>query len=204
MYSRPNLPDSLKRKQCLKIISRVLPCLFLLIVDFYIIKYWGGLFKSKYDIGNIIFKIALVIFPFIITGVPLKLFDSFWSGELSEISVEEKIGTESIGGRPWPYTKNDLILTIIMENGKKIKYKEISLAIKDPHLFVPNTGDISNYSSKYHKGDMLHKYYGFSHPFSENSDEKICIVCGNVNKSTLSACSFCQSALLSCTNDRQS
>lgn len=199
MIVRPRLPNSLKKKQRLKILSRLLPCLVLLLFNIIVLIYFGELLKSKYEIGNIIIRIALVIAPFLICGVPFKLIDSFWSGTVSEISVEEKTATETIGGRPWPYLRHELVLTVTGDNGKKIKYKEISLGEKDPRLFVQDTGNISNVKSKYHKGEALHKYYGFSHPFAENRDGKICISCGNVNNAELRVCSFCQSELLSVT-----
>ena len=195
--SRPGLPDSLKRKQRIKVLSRVLPCLVLLIIDLILIKFLGSVLQSKYEIGKITIRIVLVIAPFVICGVPFKLIDSFWSGTVSEISVEERIGTESIGGKAWPYLRNDLVLTIIKDNGKKIKYKEFSAGTGDPRLFLPNIGEISNCKSKYRKGETLHKYYGFPHPFSETAEEKICISCGTVNNSKSHVCSFCQCELLS-------
>ena len=197
--SRPRLPDSLKRKQRKKVLSRALPCLALLVFSIIVLIFFGEQLRSKYEIGNIIIRIVLVIAPFLICGVPFKLIDTFWSGTVSEISVEEKTATESIGGRPWPYMRQDLVLTITGDNGKKFKYKELSLANKDPRLFIQNGGEISDCKSKYRKGEALHKYYGFPHPFSETADEKICIICGTVNSSELRVCSFCKSELLSAT-----
>ena len=121
MIVRPRLPNSLKKKQRLKILSRLLPCLVLLLFNIIVLIYFGELLKSKYEIGNIIIRIALVIVPFLICGVPFKLIDSFWSGTVSEISVEEKTATETIGGRPWPYLRHELVLTVTGDNGKKIK-----------------------------------------------------------------------------------
>ena len=73
--SRPGLPDSLKRKQRIKVLSRVLPCLVLLIIDLILIKYLGSVLQSKYEIGKITIRIVLVIAPFVICGVPFKLID---------------------------------------------------------------------------------------------------------------------------------
>lgn len=202
---RPSLPRSLQIKRNRNILSRVIPCVILLAICVVIITIWGEkLFHIPNDDYVAIqksFYILFLLLPFVITGVPMKLIDTSWSGTISEIKIEESVGTYSRSlGKPGLYTKHDLVLTIVKDDGKKIEYTALSLGQKNkPWQNPPVVGRIEYQAEKYHIGERVHKYYGFKYLYISpyhNNEGKVCIVCGTPNNDQDTVCGLCHSELI--------
>ncbi len=200
----PILPQSLKNKQIKHILMRVIPCAILLGIFATILILWGKTLlplREEYMVLRIVLYTVFMCIPLAITGVPFKLIDSAWSGTIAAIDVEESIGVyTSGGGKIWPYPKNSLVLTVNKDNGKTIKYIDISLGIKNsPWNHVPNVGKIEHQTAKYCIGDRVCKVYGFKYLYvfpKENSETNQCIVCGSVNKTQDANCWYCKFDLI--------
>ena len=200
-FSRPALPKSLRKKQIKRVLFRVIPCILLLGIMIVVIVVWGSeLFHMPgkgYEAVQKVIYLFLLLLPFLITGVPLKLIDTSWDGTIMDVKIEESVGTYTVGGRPWPYSRQDLILKITKDNEKTVEYTVLSLGIKDkPWNNVPIVGKIEYHAEKYHVGERVHKYYGFKHLYRRSNDGKICIVCGAMNQDEETVCGLCHSELI--------
>lgn len=199
---RPSLPKSLRIKRNRAILSRVIPCFILLGLCIVIITIWGKtLFhvpSDQYVALQKSFYILFCFLPFAITGVPMKLIDTSWDGVVSEVKIEESIGTYSRSlGSPGIYTRHDLVLTIVKDDGKEIKYTPLSLGQRNvPWHQPPVVGKIEYQAEKFHIGDRVHKFYGFKYLYSHNNDGKVCIVCGATNINEDTRCGCCHSELV--------
>ena len=205
--SRSALPLSLKKRRTYQIIMRSIACALLLAIFVFVIIMWGNrIFPTtqKHHLGyaglKIMFYIVFLLIPFIITGIPFKLIDKSWSGTVTDIKIVENLGTTSCPAHVHPYPKQDLILTITKDNGKRIKYTQLSLVDKNLHG-QKNTpiGNAFYHEHKYKVGDIVHKYYGFKHLYFvslTNQNHKNCIRCGSQNKMQDTTCWYCNSELI--------
>ena len=199
------LPASLKRRRNQRIIIRIVSCILLLAFVLVVMFLWGRQIfpipdDTIGDIFRIILYVLLSLLPFVITGVPKKLIDRSFSGTVTAVEIKETTGTYTVGGRPWPYTKEDMILTIKKDDGKSIKFNVLSLGVKENHWrFVSVLGKIEHHTTEYNVGDRVHKYYGYKHLYVEpakTQDSKQCIVCGVKNPLQSTVCWDCHSELL--------
>ena len=208
MYNRPDLPLSLKRKRMRNILLRIVLCLFLLFVVIFVIVMWGNkLFpltlqsKAGYKGLQGLFYVILLILPFIISGVPIKLIDKSWSGMITSVKVLENLGTTPNPRNVIIFPKQDLILTIKTDAGKEIEFTVLSLAnAVKPTLEVSNVGKIYYHTHEFCVGERVHKYYGYKHLFvsyEKYHQVKYCISCGSKNTLNEIACWHCGCELLS-------
>ncbi len=211
MYNKqPMLPISLQRKRAKRILARVVPCVLLLLLSVTVIFVFGEVvfpYDERYDGSSldgvkIMLSIFLLLAPFVITGVPLKLIDSAWSGTVTNIDIITVTGVYTTGGgEPWPYTKNDMVLTIKKDNGKMTKYTVMSLGTR-PYSSANDTlatGKMEHHEAKFQVGDRVHKYYGYKHIYATHQDErecKYCISCGTANKLERHNCWSCNADLI--------
>lgn len=197
------LSQELKQKRYKEIFKRVTLCVFLLSSVIFVLAFFGDAifpFDNVQHSLKVTFYGIFVILPFIVTGIPIKLIDTAWVGTVIAIDVKETTGTYTIGGKPWPYKKNDLILTIEKTNGKIIQYNALSFGVKerawqDPYV----VGKMENHTDVFSIGDKVCKYYYYKYLYvipTVKHTRKHCINCGHINDEQRSDCLSCGFPLL--------
>lgn len=210
--NRPQLPKSLLKKRKMNIIIRVTSCCIIFALFLFAIIMWGERIfpmpqysPKSFVAVQIGCYVLFMTLPFLITGVPMKLIDSSWSGTVSNVDVEDSIGTfYRAPGRPSTYDRQDLILTIKKDNGKVITRSALSVGERyklnvSDRPPIPTVGKITDHLNDYKIGDRVHKYYGFKYLYvvpSEEEDKKRCIVCGLNNDKHRDKCLNCYCDLL--------
>lgn len=204
IYAGPRLPKSLRKKRIRKIITRISLCILLLAGGLFLIIAYGDMILSirdkEYAGIRILFYLIILVLPFIITGVPMKLIDTSFSGTVIATEVRERTDTVRVGVRYFPYKRQDMILTIKKDDGKEIRYTALSLGSRDSSswtLRIPAVGKMEYHTQEYNVGDRIYKYYGFKHIFVQMANEgRTCIVCGSKNDSKDNVCWCCDSELI--------
>ena len=213
--NRPQLPKSLLKKRKMNIIIRVTSCCILFALFLFAIIMWGERIfpmprysPKSFLAVQISCYILFMTLPFLITGVPMKLFDSSWSGIVSNVEVKQSVGTYwRTLGRFNVYDKQALILTIKKDDGKSAKHTATSvgealkntMGILSAKTDLPNQGKITDHINDFKAGDRVHKYYGFKYLYiapSAEGDQKRCIVCGHNNDNQRAKCLNCYCDLL--------
>ena len=196
----------------MNIIIRVTSCCILFALFLFAIIMWGERIfpmpqytPKSFVAVQIGCYVIFMTLPFLITGVPVKLIDSSWSGVVSNVDVEDSIGTfYRAFGRPGTYDRQDLILTIKKDNGKVITRSAVSvgerykLKVSDRPP-IPTPGKITDHLNDYKIGDRVYKYYGFKYLYvvpSDEDDKKRCIVCGLNNDKHRDKCLNCYCDLI--------
>ena len=212
---RPDIPKSLQKRCRRNIIIRVTSCCILFALFLFAVIMWGERifpmprFSPKsFAAVQISCYILFMTLPFLITGVPMKLIDSSWSGVISNVEVKQSIGTYwRTLGRFNVYDKQELNLTIKKDDGKTTRHTATSvgealrntMGILSAKTDLPNQGKITDHVNDFKIGDRVHKYYGFKYLYvvpSEEEDKKRCIVCGLNNDKHRDKCLNCYCDLL--------
>ena len=140
--------------------------------------------------------LVLCIIPFIVAKFPWKLFDSSWDGVVTEVCVEDEVGTYTAfkGGPAHPYPKYVIYLKVKTNRGeeKRIAVREFGLRVH-VGFSVPNEGDVTKHLDEYSVGDHVYHFYGLKHYYikKQNSDMVECVVCGAQNHSERDDCIEC-------------
>ena len=197
------LPESLKKLRAKNFIKRIILCLLMLsAITLLVIYYRETVFSYELVPPFAIACIGIAVYsvPFILFKIPHLFFDSTWTGVVTAVDIKTSIGTYSIGGRHFPYTKNDIVLTVRKENGKTVKCIAKSLGVKEQKWIDPHTvGKIENHVNEFSVGDKVYHFYGFKYNFyvhEPQNEHKHCIVCGASNNLNREYCLNCHHELL--------
>lgn len=204
-----NLPKSLKTYRLKNILKRTALCLLLLSVITALVVYYRDIIFS-YEIippfAVACIGVVLYLVPFILSGIPFVFFDTDWSGEITAVDIKTGMGTYTVGGKNFPYTKNDIVLTIKKNNGKTVKHTAKTLGVRDfsvtgYHIMgnYKAMGKIENFEHEYSVGDTVCHFRGFKYNFYIRHPQnkiKHCIVCGTSNNTDTANCWNCHNELL--------
>ncbi len=194
------LPADIEHYVHKTVAKRIIKCVLLMILFGTILYFWGERmfsFSRELKIGA---YIVVMLLPFIISGVPIKLIDRNWCGKV--ISVEIKSGTAfhtEGNGKGTPYTKNTVYLWVKTESGKlrKIAVKEFGAKLYNG-ADVPSQGKIEHHTEDYSVGDIVYHFYGLEHYYvvRHNSDTLDCVICGSHNSNESKECFYCGYTLI--------
>ncbi len=196
------LPNDLEEYVRKSVYKRIFTCLLSLLLVAIIIFLFGESFLEGADdnIKKTVYFVLLLV-PFMISGIPHKLFDSGWNGKI--INKEIKTVTDSTfkGITPRPVARNVISLTIQKDNGRLI-FKEIK-AERAPYM--ANDGDIKGIVDNYNVGDAVYKFFGLPYivvSHAKKSDCLICAVCGSENPHNNKKCFNCDFSLIRFDNNK--
>lgn len=139
------------------------------------------------------------VIPFFVAKFPWTLIDKSWSGEVVDVSIEEKVGAYTIGKYMGAYPKNIIYLNVKLDNGKNKRIAMQEFGIRRHVGFeVPNEGDVTKHLEDYSVGDRVYHYYGLKHCFvvKQNASFSECVVCGLNNKKGCDKCANCGHSLI--------
>ncbi len=206
-----DLPESLQKKRFKMYIKRFLLCVLLFSVITALVYYYRETIFSYELIPPFAIAcigIAVYSVPFGVSGIPLSLFDSNWEGVITAIDIKTNTDTYNMGGKPYKYFKNDIVLTIQKKNGKTVKHIAKSLGVKErvgiDSTIMGNahnvaTGKIENHVDEFSVGDKVYHFYGFKYNFyvhEPQEEHRHCIVCGTANNFHSRTCWNCRSELV--------
>ena len=188
MKDRP-LPDELRGYVRKRVTARVSLCVLLLFVFGSLLWLFGDVvLNTTVTELKITFYILVMLVPFCVTGVPLKLIDRKYVGEVVRVDIDTVVTHDKSTAKAKPKTVNVLVLTIKRSDGK-LMWEELPTLGRNPE----------HVESDYSVGDRVYKFYGLPKIFvvPRNDDGKVgCVVCGCENKVGENGCVCCGHALI--------
>lgn len=186
MKTDNNIPNDLKKYARNYAMKRVLACIVMLALLGTALALWIDIiFSPSLASVKVLFAIAVLSVPFILTGVPFKLFDKTYFGTVENVNVETTVDSDCKAKPTWEtlYIKNIVNLTIRTTDGKTIDKKVYSAQAK---------GDQN--CDMYKRGDRVFHLYGSKYtiilPTQADSHVK-CAVCGAANEINNDKCRKC-------------
>ena len=189
---KPILPSDIQRLVIASVLKRVIPCVIVEIVVVWYIAFFGETSLRMVDQSvRVLIYIALMILPLVFTGVPLKLIDRSWKGEIIAIEVESNFSA----GLKRLYEVNQLVITIKRDDGKIIER-----SVKDfSNASTKNMsrGKVEYAEDDYAIGDKVYHYYGVPHLLVVHADKsRDCVVCGANNPYSNDRCFNCGHSII--------
>ena len=194
------LPRDLRMFVIKAVLKRIVPCLLLIVTFSIALIFWGDvILPIDKDIVKVIVYTMVMLVPFAVTGVPHKMIDSTWVGEVLETKiVEENSFTNEI--RPRMYGSVNVILNVKMPNGKTKEVKlQGSTFAKHVNLQFAATGNANQKEDFYSVGNTVFHLYGSSQyiVLPKAADKTVqCPICGIKNDKTKEKCESCGHSLV--------
>ena len=191
-----SLPSDLKGYARREVLKRVVPCILLSALLVYLLLFFGEeIIGTRKALAKIICYPLIMLIPFILTGVPFKMLDSSWTGEIIHVTAKAGIAAAS-GAARHIYGDVKVIVTIRKTNGKTMKYKMQAVAFPKGS---DAKGNIERALNMYPVGAKVCHLYGTKHIVvipSAADTTVLCPVCADVNDKEERACRSCGHSLI--------
>ena len=201
------VPGDIKLYVFKKRLKRILLTLVLILLALIIIEYYGDSIPKEEISKAILLRLVPIVLILYFTGVPLKMIDSSWIGEITDIKTNRYVkksrhytavvGADSmLNSFVFIYV---LTLTIRLEDGREIVWRVYSN--KSPYGYDENV-----FYSSYAVGMRVLHISGteflqiLKNPQTENLpdgdiDELGCVICGESNPKGSEKCHKCKHSL---------
>ncbi len=187
------LPKDIKKYCVNKVLKRIIPCVLMFVVLLMAIILWGNVLipiDNEYmGLKRFCYLVVLSI-PFIVTKVPMVLFDRTYYGLVKKVDIETTSETYH-PAKPTletVYMKNTIYLNIETPNGKKIRKK----------VYTGRANDAQHLST-FKEGDIVLHLRETKHTIilpTSSSTHCACAVCGSVNEIDSAVCYQCKHTLV--------
>lgn len=195
MYTnKPVLPEDIRKVVVSSVAKRVIPCIILEFIVLWYVVFFGEMsFKMVGIEVRILIYIVLILLPFIITGVPLKLIDRSWKGEIVGINVKMGL-VRSVNGkgvRDGSY----LSLQIKRDDGKIVDH---TVSVFSLGYTMQSSRAKSEFAEDdYAVGDKVYHYYGIKRLLIIHKDNsRECVICGSNNPESNAKCFYCGHSII--------
>jgi hypothetical protein len=195
MYTnKPLLPEDIRKTVTLSVAKRVIPCAVLEFIMLWYVIFFGEMSFRMVGIEvRILIYIVLILLPFIITGVPLKLIDRSWKGEIIGINVKMGL-VRSVNGkgvRDGSY----LSLQIKRDDGKIVDH---TVSVFSLGYTMQSSRAKSEFAEDdYAVGDKVYHYYGIKRLLIIHKDNsRECVICGSNNPDKNDRCFYCGHSII--------
>ena len=184
------LTNDLKSHIRRAVLKRLIPCAVLLAACGVLLFFLGErIFNMENEQMRILCYIIVMLIPLAVTGVPKKLIDRTYCGEVIDARVKRTVDNESYVKPTLEhmYYKNTVYLDVKLDNGREITVK----------AFEGRDDDLNPYF--YHKGDRVFHLYGSKHTVilpREGANAVRCAVCGTKNLISEGKCVDCGHTLI--------
>ena len=191
MKTDNKIPYDLKRYSRNYALKRILACVVMLALLGTALALWIDIiFSPKLVSFKILFCIVVMAVPFILTGVPFKLFDRTYCGTVERVDVETTVDSDAKSKPTWQtlYWRNIVYLTVRCEDGKLIKSK-----VQSERVSAHHNEDL------FKAGDKVFHLYGSKYTviLPKKSDTHVeCAVCGSSNNIENDRCRNCEHTLV--------
>jgi len=185
------LPKDLQIYCRKKILKHAIPCAILTFAFATILALWGNIiFNTNNKAFQTSCYIIVMLIPFAITGVPLKLIDSTYCGIVKKVYIVTTTDNDSAvkPTRENLYLKNTIYLSIEKTDGKLIYKKAYS-----------GRARLKQKLNTYNEGDLVFHLYGTNTvvvlpDFNESTVH--CAVCSSSNNIENDKCRNCGHSLI--------
>ncbi|MBP3315149.1 MAG: hypothetical protein J6M03_04945 [Clostridia bacterium] len=195
MYTnRPVLPEDIRKIVTRSVAKRVIPCIILEFIMLWYVIFFGEMSFRMVGIEvRILIYIVLILLPFIITGVPLKLIDRSWKGEIVAINVDMGLD-RSVYGRGVREVSY-LVLKIKRDDGKVIEH---TMSVFSHSTAMKSNRARSEFAEDdYAVGDKVYHYYGIKRLLIIHKDKsRECVICGSNNPEKNDRCFYCGHSII--------
>ena len=180
------VPRDIRRKARRTLYSRLIRLAFYLLISYVIIDYiYEGLQTTDFrNISGTLF--ALLIVPFWISGVPMKLIDRDWYGEIIKIELENNDPREIDNNSVAPISLTALIRT---SDGK----------LYEKEIFDEGEYFFGERERVYKKGDkVVHvRWADYLMPVRSEADSRptACVICGYKSPKESKCCRSCGASM---------
>ena len=197
---KATLPHDLRVFVTKAVLKRIIPCVLLLITFSVALIFWGDIILpvDKAIVKVIVYTIVMLV-PFAVTGVPHKMLDSTWKGEVVESRIVEETSftNEAI---PRMYGSVNVILKVKVKNDKikEIKLRGSTFA-KHRNLQFQASGNANQTEDFYSVGNRVFHLYGSGQyvVLPKSADKAVqCPICGIKNNKTTPKCESCGHSLV--------
>ena len=197
---KAKLPQDLRGFVIKAVLKRIIPCVLLLITFSVALIFWGDIILpvDKAIVKVIVYTIVMLV-PFAVTGVPHKMIDSTWKGEVVESRIVEETSftNEAI---PRMYGSVNVILKVKTKDDqvKEIKLKGSTFA-KHLNLQFRANGNANQTEDFYSVGNRIFHLYGSNQyvVLPKPVDKTVqCPICGIKNNKTTPKCESCGHSLV--------
>jgi hypothetical protein len=195
MYTnKPLLPEDIRKTVTLSVAKRVIPCAVLEFIMLWYVIFFGEMsFKMVGTEVRMLIYITLILLPFIVTGVPLKLIDRSWKGEIIGINVKMGL-VRSVNGkgvRDGSY----LSLQIKRDDGKIVDH---TVSVFSLGYTMQSSRAKSEFAEDdYAVGDKVYHYYGIKRLLIIHKDNsRECVICGSNNPDKNDRCFYCGHSII--------
>lgn len=194
------LPRDLRMFVIKTVLKRVVPCMLLIVTFAIALIFWGDvILPVDKDIVKVIVYTMVMLVPFAVTGVPYKMIDSTWKGEVIESRIVEETSftKEAV---PRMYGSVNVILNVKMPNGKTKEIKlQGSTFAKHVNLQFAASGNANQTEDFYSVGNHVFHLYGSNQyvVLPKAADKAVqCPICGIKNDKTNEKCDSCGHSLV--------
>ena len=192
------IPRDIKRYYLLRAGARVLVCAVLLAAVI------TGLTQNLNEIlergisYTVLMYTVLIVIVFVVTGVPIKLIDFTWQGEIVEHKTKTIIQSKMNGGNYKPLFdgyraqlseyRNILTVIVRLPNGDTVSF--VACDTKDADVF-------ESFISEYKVGTRVLHVYGTKHlqVIDDDADVVKCVICGEENEKAEGKCDKCKHSI---------
>ncbi len=190
------LSDFIKKQK----MKRIIPCAVMEIMIALVLILWGNTIVRT-DV--LPFKIAVyllaLILPFVITGVPFKVLQKPWRGEIIKVDIQDGVAFTADTDMHRPHGTLTFVLTVQGDDGKII-IKETNAGTYTTVWWerVQNTNP-DHIANRYQVGDrvfQLGKQYPIIVLPKPEDQHCQCAVCGRTNAIENDVCEECRHALI--------
>lgn len=192
------IPKDIKLYIALRVILRVTICVILItIIIIAVSMNLDDILKKGVSYTILLYAVPIVI-VLVVTGVPLKLIDSTWIGEVIDQKVNTiiqskvsganyKTGFDGFGSKMSEY-RNVLTLTVKTDSGNTVQIKACETS--DPELF-------NNMLADFKVGAKILHIYGvkYAQVIDEDGETVKCVICGEENEKNEKTCARCKHSL---------
>ena len=195
MYTnKPVLPEDIRKIVTRAVAKRVIPCIILEFILLWYVIFFGEMSFRMVGIEvRILIYIVLILLPFIITGVPLKLIDRSWKGEIIGINVDMGLN-RSVNGKGVREVSY-LVLKIKRDDGKIVDH---TVSVFSLGYTMQSSRAKSEFAEDdYAVGDKVYHYYGIKRLLIIHKDNsRECVICGSNNPEKNDRCFYCGHSII--------
>ncbi|MBQ2999415.1 MAG: hypothetical protein IJD64_03035 [Clostridia bacterium] len=190
------LSEYLKKQK----MKRIIPCALMQVLIALVLILWGNTIVRT-DV--LPFKIAvfvlMLLVPFLVTGVPFKVLQKPWRGEIIKVDIQDGVAFTSDRDKDRPHGTLTIVLTVQADDGK-IVIKEIGAGTYTKVWWEPVANTKADHIvDRYQVGDrvfQLGKQYPIIVLPKPEDQHCQCAVCGRTNAIENETCEECGHTLI--------
>lgn len=190
------LSEYLKKQK----MKRIIPCVVMEVLVALVLVLWGDtIVRTDVLPFQISVFLLMLLVPFFVTGVPMKVREKPWSGEIIKVDIQDGVAFTADTDMHRPHGTLKFVLTVQSDDGE-VLIKECKAGTYTKVWWEPmqNTNP-EHFVNRYKVGDRVCQL-GSAYPIIvlPKQEETVCqcAVCGRTNAIENETCEECRHALV--------